>query len=112
MLKRNLVRIIAILFLTAALTPEKAVASSNLSCLKATDIGIDTILSVRPVRGPLKDLLGHCKLLDNIETVRYFSEKALDRGALIGLSSGCIKWVYYLNLAEILQLLKTQTCPR
>jgi hypothetical protein len=95
--------------LSAASAPQNANA---LHCLKPTDLGIDHILSIRPVRGPLKNLLGRCKLLNNVKTVRYFAEKPLDRSTLIGLGSGCVRWVYYLNLADLLKLVKTQTCPR
>ena len=109
---RNRARIFLLALMFLALMTEMASAASSLSCLKPTDIGIDNILSVRPVRGPLKSLLGRCGLLSNVETVRYFSEKALDRGALIGLGSSCVRWVYYLNLADLLQLVKSQSCPR
>ena len=109
---RNRVRPFLLAFILTALLSEGVLASSNLNCLKPTDIGIDNILSVRPVRGPLKELLGRCTLLHNVETVRYFSEKSLDRGTLIGLGSGCVRWVYYLNLADLLQLMKSQSCPR
>lgn len=108
----KLIQIFLFVFALTASGSNSIQADTNLICLKPTDIGIDSILSVRPVRGPLKDLLGRCNLLNNVETVRYFSEEAFSKGALIGLSSGCLKWVYYLNLAELLQLIKAQSCPR
>ena len=106
---RNVIQAFIVVMLCAASAPQIANA---LHCLKPTDLGIDHILSIRPVRGPLKNLLGRCKLLNNVETVRYFTEKPLDRGTLIGLGSGCVRWVYYLNLADLLKLVKTQTYPR
>jgi len=109
---RNHVRVCLLALLFVTLMSEMASASNNFNCLRPTDIGIDNILSARPVRGPLKDLLDRCRLLNNVETVRYFTEKSLDRGTLIGLGGGCIRWVYKLNLADLLQLVKAQSCPR
>jgi len=109
---RNVIQALIVVVFFTALPVQNANASGTLNCLKPTDLGIDHILSVRPVRGPLKNLLGRCKLLNNVETVRYFTEKSLDRGTLIGLGSGCVRWVYYLNLADLLKLVKTQTCHR
>ena len=109
---RKFVQTFLIAVLCTASLSQNTNAASTLNCLKPTDLGIDNILSVRPVRGPLKELLGRCRLLSNVETVRYFTEKPLDRGTLIGLGSGCVRWVYYLNLADLLRLVKTQSCPR
>ena len=106
------INVIIFVFFLYIHAPSPINAASSLNCLKPTDIGIDHILSVRPVRGPLKELLGRCNLLKNVETVRYFTEKSFQQGTLMGLTSGCLKWVYYLNLAELHQLLKSQSCPR
>jgi len=106
------INVIIFVFFLSIHAPSPINAASSLNCLKPTDIGIDHILSVRPVRGPLKELLGRCNLLKNVETVRYFTEKSFQQGTLMGLTSGCLKSVYYLNLAELHQLLKSLSCPR
>ncbi len=87
-------------------------AADHFNCLKPTDVGISTILSTKPITGSLKDLLRICGLLKDVETVRYFTEKTFDRGTLIGLGNGCVKWIFYLNLKELKRLLKSQTCPK
>ncbi|MEQ8192864.1 MAG: hypothetical protein RIB59_00100 [Rhodospirillales bacterium] len=107
-----MLRVFVLAALVAAASPGAATAADTFRCLKASDIGIDNILAPRPVQGDLKEVLRRCGLLKSVETVRYFTEKAFDRGALVGLGDGCIRWVYYLNLADLTRMTRDGTCPR
>jgi hypothetical protein len=112
MISRKSVYAVTLSISLATAAPEAATGAEGFRCLKPTDIGIDNILAPRPVQGDLKDLLRRCGLLKNVETVRYFTEKSFDRGTLVGLGDGCVRWVYYLNLADLARMTSQETCPR